>query len=368
MANRTVPQNYDGVANGDIPIQRLAELESHMRRLVEDPNEPIDAELFFHIELQLTDSNVFTLLENLLPSLRLILDTTNQDPTPLLSLATRLMAPLSLSHCLNIVDWDSIVVALKSPVPGAVLLALGIVQKATRDIEDIRLLSNHPEVLDEILQVWLANPDVGASSQANNVLDELLTADCPNLPENAPPVNGHFLGIAHEMPKSRFYGDGVIWRYMFQQRRGLSIISALCKPEIPTRVTGYAQSRLLRILPRLVHLNYRAVCEIPFPDLLTMPEPLRARVGTGLLQWAALNMVDMTDVILPYILTGFFEAFVSIMRISNRVHEKDELVRTFMKAATEQYAWLEQTLRTLPDRTIEEEAEPLSIYINQLLN
>lgn len=39
-----------------VPITGLDELDSHLDELIEDPNVPLNAKLFDHVELQLTGS------------------------------------------------------------------------------------------------------------------------------------------------------------------------------------------------------------------------------------------------------------------------------------------------------------------------
>lgn len=67
-------------------------------------------------------------------------------------------------------------------------------------------------------------------------------------------------------------------------------------------------------------------------------------------------------------LVDFFETFVSVMRVSRRSAEMDAFIRKLMATALECDSELEGALKTLPDRTIEDEAEPLRTYITGLLS
>lgn len=49
MADRVVPSTMD-----NIPISGLAELQSHLQELIDDPSVPFNAKLFDDVELQLT--------------------------------------------------------------------------------------------------------------------------------------------------------------------------------------------------------------------------------------------------------------------------------------------------------------------------
>lgn len=79
-------------------------------------------------------------------------------------------------------------------------------------------------------------------------------------------------------------------------------------------------------------------------------------------------MVDKADILMHLSVIDFFETLVSIMRVAgNATPQKDEITKTIVKAAAENDADIKTALLGLPDRTIEEEAEPLREYIAKLL-
>lgn len=66
-------------------------------------------------------------------------------------------------------------------------------------------------------------------------------------------------------------------------------------------------------------------------------------------------------------LVDFFETLARVMRVAGVSDERDEEVRRLVKAAVREDGQLEASLRSLPDRTVEEEAEDLRAYINKIL-
>lgn len=130
------------------------------------------------------------------------------------------------------------------------------------------------------------------------------------------------------------------------------------------RELSISQGRLLRILPRLATLDIQAISKSQFTDLL----PLAGSTDHGVLQWAALGMVDMTDMLMHLSVIDFFETLVSIMRVTNTGNQAQIVVKGLVKEAVSGDNELKDALVGLPNRTVEEEAEPLRAYISQLLS
>ncbi|KAH0599748.1 hypothetical protein MHUMG1_02538 [Metarhizium humberi] len=359
----------------NIPISGLQELETHLQLLLGDPSLPFNVKLLDDVELQLTEDNIPPLLPVLLPPLTEILKSTTQDPTPLLSLTIKLLSPLSFTRTLTIADPPSLLTALSSPLPGANLLALAIIQKAAKSPSDASILSTLPEVVEMLVKSWLASTDVGVGERAARVLGDLLETDCEAVDNNTHIGDSRAQINGDEVIKRRVPGHGRLWRLILLSRPNLTLIQHLCSPNSThlgqprtTHQVTISQGRLLRLLPRLCTLNIGALSHPLFQDLFVLPEEIGSRAGGGLLQWAALGMVDKSDTLMHLSLVDFFETFVSVMRVSRRSAEMDAFIRKLMVTALECDSELEGALKTLPDRTIEDEAEPLRAYITGLLS
>ncbi|GJN70642.1 hypothetical protein VFPFJ_08856 [Purpureocillium lilacinum] len=359
-----------------VPISGLEELQAHLQQLVDDPAVPFNLKAMDDVELQLTEDNIPPLLPTLLPPLTQILKTTTQDPTPLLSLTIKLLSPLSFTRTLTIADPPSLLTALRSPLPGANLLALAIIHKAAGAPSDASILSTLPEVVEELVRCWLESLDTGVGERAARVLGDLLETDCEviggegvNGVANVDGVNGT------EVVKRRLPGHARLWSLILQTRPNLSLIQSRCtleaevdEPSRTARQVSISQGRLLRLLPRLAALNLRVISSTPFADLFMLPGVVSEQVGSGLLQWAALGMVDKSDFLMHLTLNDFFETLVSVMRVSTRSPDIDIAIKALVKTAVRNDMELGAALETLPDRTVEEEAEALRRYISGLLD
>ncbi|OAA72051.1 hypothetical protein LEL_09286 [Akanthomyces lecanii RCEF 1005] len=383
--DRVIPDRT--MDSSSVPISRLDELHAHIAELVDNPDTPIDARLLDEIELQLTETNIPPLLPTVLVPLTQILRTTGsttpQDPSPLLSLTTKLLSPLPFSRVLAIADAPSLLSALASPLASANLLALTILHKAARSPADAAILSTLPDLVEALVTRWLDAQDVGVGERAGKVLGDLLETDCDVVADADDARSPHGGGVngTELVQHRRVPGHGRIWDMIFGSEQLFAIIPSLCRPppgperdddaanSRTARQTSIAQGRLLRLLPRLATINMPAITHTAFPDLIPLPQSLARDTGHGLLQWAALGMVDRSDMLMHLGLIDFFETYVSVMRITDSAPTSSTSVtRCLVKAATANDAQLKESLIVLPDRTVEEEAEPLRIYIEQLLN
>ncbi|GAB0133423.1 hypothetical protein EsDP_00001834 [Epichloe bromicola] len=359
----------------NVPISGLSELQAHLQQLVNDPSIPFKVKLLDDVELQLTEDNIPPLLPTLLPLSAETLKTTTQDPTPLLSLTMKLLSPLSFTRTLTIADPPSLLAALRSPLPGANLLALAIVRKAADSPSDASILSTLPEVVEGVVRCWLASEDVGVGECAARVLGDLLETDCPILDNGIDDASSETGSNSNEIVKRLAVGHGRLWQLLLLGRPNLSLIQQHCSfvepreqaPPRSARQVTISQGRLLRILPRLCTLNIAALSRPVFPDLFVSPVADASGSGQGLLQWAALGMVDKSDVLMHLNLVVFFETLVSVMRVSKRSSALDTFIGKLVKAAVQLDDELETALKTLPDRTVGEEAESLREYIARLL-
>lgn len=368
---RTVPEPQRDA----LPVTGLEDLRAHLAALEADPSTPFDVKLLDDVELQLNESNIPPLLPVLLPPLAAILKSATQDPTPLLSLTVKLLSPLPFPRLLTIADPPSVLAALQSPLPGANLLGLAVVHKAAASPADAALLSTLDDVFLSMLTVWLVTPDTGVAEKAGKVLGDLLTTDCPKLapPPPEPQTNGTGPSAAAAAAASmstaarpRNPGTGNLWSLFLDMS---SLIRDVCSDAArPVRERTLSQGRVLRLLPRLATLDIAALTRAAAAASATgqpvFPEG-------GLLPWAALEMVDRDDMLMRLNLVDFFEELVSVMRVAgSRSAETDADLRTVVRAASRAGDGddVREALTSLPDRTVEEEAEPLREFVRYLLS
>ncbi|OIW32279.1 hypothetical protein CONLIGDRAFT_264658 [Coniochaeta ligniaria NRRL 30616] len=364
-----------------VPVTGLEELDKHLDELVEDPTIDLNAKLFDHVELQLTDANIPPLIPRFLPRLTTILKQYQQDPAILASLSVKLLQPVSFTQILSLASEDSLIQALQSPAPSANILAMTVIEKASRTAADVAILSTMPVLVSEFLRRWLASRHVEVGQKGGIVLGNLLDIDC-ELPPPPPPSSSSDMSQAIVLRKAP--GQGKLWRRIFLERNIYRLILDICSGRDPDtasdeRQLTLAQGRLLRILPRLAALNFHAVSRSefasPIPSYFTNgaraaeEENQRQRSVDSLLHFAALRMVDRRDRLMHLSLVDFFEAFVSLMRpgLTDYSAYKVETVRGLLREATAEDAELRAALLSLPDRIVPEEADELRRWIREVL-
>lgn len=329
------------------------------------------------------EGNIPPLIPRFLPRLTIILKQYSQDPTILTSLTIKLLGPISFTQILQLASEDSLIQALDSPAPAANLLVMTILHKAAASPADAAVLSLMTPVVGAFIRRWLAAPQVEVGHKGGKVLGDLLDIDCELPPPPPPPRDApHTDLVLRKAP-----GHGKLWHLIFNEPPMYTTLLDLCAGRHPDTAgdlhqLSLAQGRVLRILPRLAALNFAAVSRstipAPAPAHLTNggsddseqdPSAARSRPrpGEGLLQFAALRMVQREDLLMHRSLVDFFETFVSLMRVTERSPPKAETMRALIREATAGDGVLREALLSLPDRTVEEEAEALREWLREVM-
>lgn len=283
-----------------------------------------------------------------------------------------------------------------------------VLEKAARTADDAALLADMPQLFAELLRRWLLSPHAQVGAKGRRVLGDLLDTDSelPPLPPPPPPpstgqaqAHGQDQVLA-DMVKRRVPGRGKLWRLLFRTREPYQLLVDICSGRHPGTAPAdghqlsLAQGRLLDILPRLAVLDFHAVAASDFaagrPTHATNggvdhdddhdepgPDQHQQRSGgggqhEGLLQFAALRMVDRRDALMHLNLVEFLEGFVSLMRVApGRSPYKVETLRALLREATaadnDDGGALRAALLGLPDRTVPEEADDLRLWLREVL-
>ncbi|KAI1077951.1 hypothetical protein F5B20DRAFT_549914 [Whalleya microplaca] len=350
-----------------IPVTGVDELEKHLDELLVDPTLTPKLKLFDDVELQITDANIPPLIPRLLPKITEILNKYQQDPAILCSLAIKLLGPLTFTHILSLASEDAIIQAMRSPAPSANVLAMTILEKAAKSPSEAAILAMMNNVITSFLTQWLSAPQVEVAEKGSKVLGDLLDVDCDVRPSDGLSVNG--MEITTRKPA----GQGLMWRRIFHDRDIYGLLLSLCsngphqKSEgglSPQQLT-LAQGRLLRILPRLAALNFSVVARTDFPEL--NQRYANFNDDGGLLHFAALHMIDKEDMLMHLTLIDFFEALLSIQRVTPFSTYKIDTLKKLVGDATVHDNVLKAAILSLPERTVPEEAEELGQFISDLL-
>ncbi|TLS27327.1 hypothetical protein PpBr36_04063 [Pyricularia pennisetigena] len=345
---------------------RLEKLDEHLDELLSNPEIPIDAALFDHVELQITEANIPHLMPRLLPKVASILRKYQNDPQVLCSLALKLLQQATLSQVLSLTSEEDLAGALQSPAPSANILAMEILGKAAATPAEVAILSVSTPLVTGFLSCWLSSPDVGVGERGIKVLEALLETDCPA------PSKDIGDGDSTQLAKRRAPGHGKLWRRLFQDRDVFGLLIELLEGQHFDSTTqpqqqSLAHGRILRLVPALARINLAGITQCGLPELL--PKGGRAGGQTAgpdsLLHYVTLRMVDMEDPLMRLSLVDFIETLVLELRSSEYSPAKVETLRGLLRDATALDRSLTETLRTLPNRT--EEAEVMMEWVNEVL-
>ncbi|KAI1299593.1 hypothetical protein F5Y03DRAFT_386284 [Xylaria venustula] len=358
---------------GASSVSRVDELEQHLDQLASDPTLPADEKLFDDVELQLTgtppaSANTPLLIPRLLPKITDILKRYQSDPLALCSLATKLLRPLNFHQVMSFASQEALIQALRSPAPSANLLAMNILDKASKSPSDAAVLASMKGVVTSFVTQWLSAPAVEVGEKGTRVLGDLLAVD-----SSGPPIDG-----LDESPNGaplppNPVGQGFMWRRIFNDRDVYGLILSLCSSGphqsdeggLTSQQLCLAQGRLLRLLPRLSAYNLGAVSKTNFPDL--HQQYVNSKASGGLLYFAALHMIDKEDLLMQLSVVDFFERLLTIQRITPTSTFKMDTLRKLYQEAAEQDESFSNVILSLPDRTIPEEADALRQFIHDVI-
>ncbi|KAI0903349.1 hypothetical protein F4823DRAFT_629475 [Ustulina deusta] len=355
-------------ATGASSVSRVDDLEQHLGQLASDPTLPTDDKLFDHVEVQITDANIPPLIPRLLPIITDVLQRYQRDPVVLCSLATKLLRPLSFHQTMSFAAEEALVQALRSPAPSANLLAMTILAKASRSPSDAAVLAAMKGVVTSFVTRWLSAPAVEVGEKGTSVLGDLLVVDSPDSPiEGLGESHGGAALVAPNSP-----GQGFMWRRIFNDRDVYGLILSSCshgphqsaEGGLTPQQLSLAQGRLLRLLPRLSACNLGVIARTNFPDL--HQRYINSETPGGLLYFAALHMIDKEDILMHLSLIDFFERLLSIQRITPTSTFKMDILRKLYREVAEQDDTFDNVIRSLPDRTIPEEADALRRFIHDV--
>lgn len=288
------------------PSAVLSELSTHLQKVKEEPTTPLDTELLEKAELFTSTpdyrSQVWQETQPLFLQIASLLPKLEQDPSPLTHFITKLAEPYRFEDIKD-VEFETGLDLQATPFHGLLLTLLG---KATANSVDSQALANRPTVMLAIVRLWLCTQDTGVAMQAEDLLTSLLQVS-----KNEP-------ALVPAPDPSHTYGSGPMWRRLFSDRdiaslyygyTSLKQLNQPPPPQLSKRDKTIAQSRLLSWLPRVGQLDWNAIASSHGMDV---EREVGLREGQGLLQYAALKMVDTADDVLMHMtLINFFSVLIT---------------------------------------------------------
>lgn len=261
--------------------------------------------------------NLPLLISTLLPRLLLLLSSLQQDPEPVVSLIQKLLAPLSFNEALSYTSGPSALAdALRSLAPSVNMLAVDVLRKALRSAGDTAMVAGMKDVVSELIDAYFLR-DTQVSSAIGSLLEAFMEKDFSGGYE--PGVDIDLIEtIDDQLSGSR--GHGLMWRRLFEDQNIYEKFFALtslnppgaAQQQISKRQRTVAQARLLAIIPPLATLDFETISKSHFPKIEESYGV--SPTGAGLLEYAALHMVDTKDDVLMHMtLLDFFTSLLEVM-------------------------------------------------------
>ncbi|KAL1589093.1 hypothetical protein WHR41_02104 [Cladosporium halotolerans] len=285
-------------------------LQTHLADLQANPTTvAIDSRLFEEADLvlpeQLSKPETFDFVQQLSS----LLQTIQQNPAPAVNLLIRLLGPFAFSDVLAFdppVDFATgLDVGFDAP-EGVMLpfnrLMLALLDKASVSAGDAASVAAKPEVVLALVRLWLCSPDTGVATHASKVLLDLLRVD-----------RELFDDLDQHVPTG---GQGLVWKRVFGDRNVYGTLFEACglkakALKLSKKQRTLAQARLLEWLPAVASMSWSAVAKSHHADV---EESFGLASGAGLLEFAALHMVDYVDDVLMYrCLIDFFAELLDVM-------------------------------------------------------
>lgn len=293
-----------------------------------------------------------------------------------------------------------------------------ILHKATASPNEVAQLADMQDVIKAFVRTWLGSSEVGVGEKGVTVLGDLLDVDCEQDPPPRPPRRSHQLEARlpswYDLVVRKEKGSGKLWKRIFEDREVYTLLLNMLagrhedtniinpldeaeKKEKQIQLT-LAQGRVLRILPRLAALDLAKVAksEITAPtpayyatggamneaknidemddddrewaeEFPPLAVPAPPKPGQGLLQFAALKMVDRNDMLMHLSQIDFFEAFVGITRVTPPSRYKTQVAKELLRAAVADDKLMREGMESLPNRAIEEEGPLLKTWLCELI-
>lgn len=277
--------NADG---GDIYTRLLSNIEA----VTEDPTVPLDTRTFEEAELVLANQLDEDKQTTLLSALVGLLPTLQQDSTPAANLFIRLLDGASYSDVLSLgedggdgsIPWTD-GLGVGEHMVSYNRLMLNLLGKATANSTDAAHVASMLDAMLALVRLWLCTSDTGIASQTSRLLQDLLRVDQEVQTDAHVPAGGQ--GLVWK----RIFGDKNIYGTVFEAA-SLSGPSSL---KLSKNQRTLAQARLMEWLPVVGAMDWSTITRSHHEEIEAAYE-----VKEGLLEFAALRMVDYKDDVLMH--------------------------------------------------------------------
>ena len=195
-------------------------------------------------------------------------------------------------------------------------LMLCLLSKATLRAPDAAHAASMLDTMQALVRLWLCTPDTGIATAAADVLYRLMKIDLPIEGYQQPPPSWRSVTTG---------AQGWVWKRVFEDGGVYNVFFECCSLKLGTNTLSksqktIAQARLMEWLPKIAALDWHA--------LRTTHKDVEDtyRVTGGLLDFAALHMVDFRDDVLMYkcLIDFYAELLGTTAKLDTRTMAQDD--------------------------------------------
>ena len=265
-------------------------LLSNINDATQNPSTSLDVRTFDEAELLLPKTLQPDQQLRIIQALVGLLPTLQQDATPVVNLLLKLLQDFTYADVLNFGSQSlpfTDGLAIGEHMTSYNRLVLTLLEKATHKPADAAQVASMLDTMLALVRLWLCTNDTGIASQASKLLLDLLKVDQQIVTD----PDGH-------IPEG---GQGLVWKRIFGDRNVYGAIFEACSLTGPSSIKlsknqrTLAQARLMEWLPAVGAMDWNAISRSHHPDVESA-----YGVSEGLLEFAALRMVDYKDDVLMH--------------------------------------------------------------------
>lgn len=253
-----------------------------------------------------------------------------QDPQPIARLIGQLIRPSTFTFDRILAIKPAIDFSAGLSAPSFVFnqVTLCLLEKAGQNQGDTNYIAGKPEVVAALIRLWLCTPDIAVAQEAHRVLLALLDHKKEAQEDQE-----------HQTQSSA--PENLMWRRVFRDKDIYGSIFSICSlktlernDQLDKKDKTIAQSRLLDLLWEIHYSEFLWSSQLP--DI----EAKYNVKGGGLLEFAAVHMVDFKDDVLMHeTLIEFFAKLLIMIPLETRHSPKalDFLIQHGLHARTISY-------------------------------
>ncbi|KAJ5104462.1 hypothetical protein NUU61_001809 [Penicillium alfredii] len=278
------------------------EVKSHLAQIQQNPNVPLDTQLFDRLKLQLVEATDPIVPATLLSQISALLPVLQEDPTPVTTLATKATSYFSFSDLLSIEPPINLVAGFKAPSPPINLLAISLLAKAGQTSSDAAIVAGDSGLVAALVELWLSTSSTAVAQAALDALWALLEVDLAS-----PLEKGEY-----DHDEETRAGQGLMWRRVFTDKDVYGLLFGLCSlkqgapGDLSKRERTIAQGRLMGLLVKAGRVRWDIISTSQVSDVETHYQ------SSNILHFAACQMVNLSDVLMHMTLLNFFRDLLEI--------------------------------------------------------